>query len=531
MHADRLTRAEAAERGHLISDVSYDVELDLTGPADSFASTTLVRFHCAEPGASTFLDLDALEVTTLTLNAAPLALEAFSGSRVVLTDLAAENEVRVVARCAYQHTGVGMHRFTDPVDGNTYLHTQFEPFDAHRVYACFDQPDLKASFALGVLAPAGWQVISNAPALRSGDRDGEGDGPAHWRFRPTLPISTYVTAVVAGSYEVVRDRHRDIDLGFYCRRSLASYLDTDEIIELTRQGLDFYEQLFDYPYPFGKYDQLFVPEFNFGAMENAGCVTFSESFVFRSKVTDASRQSRASTILHEMAHMWFGDLVTMRWWDDLWLNESFATYMATYALAEATRFTNAWASFANNTKAWAYRQDQLPSTHPIAADIVDTDAVRTNFDGITYAKGASVLRQLVAWVGNDAFVQGLHVYFRRHAFANATLADFLSVLEEASGRQLDRWSKQWLETAGVSTLRAQVESHHGRYVDVALTQEAPDRTRCCARTGSPSGCTHSRTGPSACGTESSWTSSARARASRSSPARRSPTCCSSTTTT
>jgi aminopeptidase N len=300
MHADLLTRAEAAERAHLISGVSYDVELDVTGPDDTFASTTVVRFRCAEPGASTFLDLDAPEVTALSVNGRPVALEAFDASRIVLRDLEADNEVRIVARCAYQHTGVGLHRFTDPVDGNVYLHTQFEPFDAHRVYACFDQPDLKAPFTLTVDAPMGWRVISNAPALQRGD---EPDGGGRWRFSPTLPISTYITAVVAGPYTVTRARHREIDLGIYCRRSMATYLDTDEIVELTRQGLDFYEQLFTYPYPFGKYDQLFVPEFNFGAMENAGCVTFSESFVFRSKVTDASRQARASTILHEMAHM------------------------------------------------------------------------------------------------------------------------------------------------------------------------------------------------------------------------------------
>ncbi|MGH9149478.1 MAG: M1 family metallopeptidase, partial [Acidimicrobiales bacterium] len=379
MPDDNLTRAEARERAALVSVRSYDVGLDLTTGAGTFRSTTTIAFECRQPGSPTFVDLDAPALVSAHLNGAAVDPSAFDPARgrIELPALAGDNRLEVVAECAYQHTGAGMHRFDDPVDGRVYLHTQFEPFDAHRVFACFDQPDLKARYSLGVTAPGDWRVVSNG---RVAGRDGP-----KWRFEEVGPISTYLAAVVAGPYHEVQERHSDIPLGLFCRESMRPYLDVDEIVALTRQGLDFFEAEFGYPYPFTKYDQLFVPEFNFGAMENPGCVTFNESMLFRSRVTEAAREGRASTILHEMAHMWFGDLVTMAWWDDLWLNESFATYMATHALAEATRFTHAWVRFASGTKAAAARQDQLPSTHPISADIVDTDAVRLHFDGITYA--------------------------------------------------------------------------------------------------------------------------------------------------
>ena len=464
---DALTRDEARARARLLSDVSYDVALDVTIGAEEFDSRTTVRFRCAQPGASSFADLDATAVERVTLNGRDLGSQAFGDARLRLDDLRADNELIVDARCAYSRAGVGLHRFTDPVDDHVYLATQFEPFDAHRVFACFDQPDLKAPFVLRVRAPEDWTVVSNGRCV-------EQDGP-RWRFARTLPISTYIAAVVAGPYHQVRQRHGEIDLGVSCRQSLAEYLDHDEILEVTRQGFDFFSELFDYPYPFGKYDQLFVPEFNFGAMENAGCVTFAESYVFRSKVTDAARLQRANTILHEMAHMWFGDLVTMRWWDDLWLNESFATYMASLALAEATRFTEqAWAEFAQQLKAWAYREDQRPTTHPIVADITDTDVLHTHFDGITYAKGASVLKQLVHWVGRDAFREGLRGYFRKHEFANAELSDFLAALERSSGRDLRAWSGQWLETSGLGALKPEFTvDDRDRYASFALLQEAP----------------------------------------------------------
>jgi aminopeptidase N len=470
---NNLLRSEARDRAQLISDVKYEVVLDLR-EAETFRSETTVRFLASEPGASTFLDLTAQAVESASLNGSPLPADAFDArtSRLAVDGLAAENELVVVARCAYEHTGVGLHRFVDPVDGAVYLHTQFEPFDAHRVFACFDQPDLKASFTLAVEAPAGWEVISNGEVKERPDPGGEG----RWRFTPTPRMSTYLAALVAGPFHAVRSGHRTIDLGLYCRRSLAEYLDADEIFEITAAGFDFFEDAFGQPYPFGKYDQLFVPEFNFGAMENAGCVTFSERHIFRSKVTEAERERRADTILHEMAHMWFGDLVTMRWWDDLWLNESFATFASILALVEATRFRSAWTSFAGQWKVWAYRQDQLPSTHPIVADAPDIEAMKTNFDGITYAKGASVLRQLAAWVGHEEFLSGVRAYFKRHAWGNTELGDFLAALEEASGRDLSAWSAEWLETAGVNTMRAAFETRpSGEFSSFVLEQEAaPD---------------------------------------------------------
>jgi aminopeptidase N len=468
-----LTRDEAQARSAHITVASYQVDLDLVAPEGgdaTFGSVTVVRFDCATRGASTFVDLTAPAVHEITLNGAPVGLDAFDGDRIRLDGLAAGNILRVSADCAYSRSGEGLHRFTDPADGRVYLYSDLETFDAHRVYACFDQPDLKASYELTVTAPADWLVISN---LAPDATIAEGKA-VRWHFPPTPPMPTYITAVAAGEYHVVRSEHDGIPLGVFCRQSLAPYLDADEIFEVTRQGFDFYHRSFGIKYPFEKYDQLFVPEFKEGAMENAGCVTFLESYIFRSRVTDFAHEARAETILHEMAHMWFGDLVTMAWWDDLWLNESFATWAGTLAEAEATRWTWAWTTFAQLFKAWAYRQDQLPSSHPIAADITDMEAVEVNFDGITYAKGAAVLKQLVAYVGRENFLAGVRKYFAAHAWANATLADLLAALEETSGRDLAAWSREWLQTAGVNTLRPSYSTDDaGRFTEFAVEQEAP----------------------------------------------------------
>jgi aminopeptidase N len=470
--ASNLTRDEARDRADLLRVESYQVELDLTGPADTFGSVTTASFTCTRPGESTFVELTAPAVTEITLNGEPVALSAFDGDRITVAGLAARNELRVAARCAYSRTGEGLHKFTDPADGSVYLYTDLETYDAHRVYACFDQPDLKATFELTVTAPAGWKVISNM-AKDTAARPAAG-GTARWHFPPTPVLPTYITAVAAGPYHEVTREHDGIPLGIYCRQSLAAYLDPEELFGITGEGFDFYQRAFGVRYPFGKYDQLFVPEFKAGAMENAGCVTFLEDYVFRSRVTDSERQNRAETILHEMAHMWFGDMVTMRWWDDLWLNESFATWASLVALTEATRWADAWTTFAQGSKAYAYRQDQLPSTHPIAADIPDIQAVEVNFDGITYEKGASVLKQLVAYVGQDNFLAGVQDYFGKHAWGNATLTDLLASLEQASGRDLAAWSKSWLETAGVNTLRPSYEvGEDGTFTTFAVLQEAP----------------------------------------------------------
>ncbi|MEY9925781.1 aminopeptidase N [Catenulispora sp. GP43] len=474
MTGGNLTRDEAAERARLLTAEHYAVELDLTRGDSTFGSKSTITFGCSEPGAATFVDLLAPAVRSVTLNGEALdPAEVFDGARVHLSGLRAENVVVIDADAAYSRTGEGLHRFVDPVDGEVYLYTQFEPADSRRLFANFEQPDLKARFQFTVTAPAQWRVWSNETLeeLTQGP-----DGANTWRFNATEPISTYITAVVAGDYHVVEDEHTVrladgsdllIPVSAMVRKSLAPYFDAAAILEVTKAGLDFYHRIFDYPYPFGKYDSAFVPEYNLGAMENPGLVTFNERMVFRSKTTDASYQGRANTIMHEMAHMWFGDLVTMKWWDDLWLKESFADFMGAYALTHATRWEDAWVSFANGRKAWAYRQDQLPTTHPIVADIRDLEDARLNFDGITYAKGASVLKQLAAYVGEEAFLEGSRRYFKAHAFGNTTLDDLLAALEETSGRDLKAWSKAWLETAGVNTLTAELETDANGVVTAA----------------------------------------------------------------
>ena len=469
MRSSNLTRDEASNRAAVVSDARYDVVLDLDAGDERFGVDATITFR-GEPGASTFLEFLAPDVRSIELNGSALdPSEHFDGLRITLPSLAAENELRIAADGGYQRNGIGLHRAVDPVDGEVYVYSDAEPYDIHRVYPCFDQPDIKGLFTFSVKAPAGWKVASNTGPV---ERPDEGRGGV-WRFAKTPPMSTYITCIVAGPYHVVTDRHGEIDLGLWCRKTLAPYLEAGEIFEVTKQGFDFFGEAFDYPYPFGKYDQVFVPEFNSGAMENIACVTFNEDYLYRSKVTDASRERRAETILHEMAHMWFGDLVTMRWWDDLWLNESFASWAAVYSQANATRWRNAWVTFADAEKTWAYRQDQLASTHPIVADIPDIASTKVNFDGITYAKGASVLKQLVAWVGEEAFLKGLRTYFRRHEYGNTDLSDFLTALEESSGRDLHAWAKDWLQTAGVNTLRPRFEVADGAYKSFDVAQEAP----------------------------------------------------------
>ncbi|WP_203135291.1 aminopeptidase N [Microbacterium sp. JZ31] len=477
MPGENLTRIEAHERRAVVDTRSYEVALDLTKGAEVFGSRSVVRF-AGTPGASTFIDLIAREVREITLNGRELdPAVVFHDSRIQLDGLEAENELVVDADCLYTNTGEGLHRFVDPVDGEVYLYSQFEVPDSRRMFAVFEQPDLKATFQFTVTAPANWKVVSNAPTPEPITHDDA--KTATWGFAPTQRISSYITALIAGPYEETRSEltnseGRVIPLGVFARQSLWQYMDADYIFEKTRQGFAYFEEKFGYPYPFEKYDQLFVPEFNAGAMENAGAVTFTESYVFRSKVTDAMKERRVVTILHELAHMWFGDLVTMRWWNDLWLNESFAEWASTIATAEATEWTEAWTTFNAMEKTWAYRQDQLPSTHPVVAEINDLEDVQVNFDGITYAKGGSVLKQLAAWVGIDAFFSGVGAYFRKHAFSNTELSDLLVELERTSGRDLSGWSKKWLETAGVNTLSPVIdESGDGTISRFAITQTAP----------------------------------------------------------
>ncbi|MBX3117341.1 MAG: aminopeptidase N, partial [Cryobacterium sp.] len=474
MPGDNLTRIEAQERKALIEVDRYNVVLDLTTGAEVFRSTTDVKFT-AKAGSSTFIDAFTRKVHSIELNGVAVDPSAADGVRIRLDNLAEENYLTVVADAEYTNSGEGLHRFVDPVDNEVYLYSQFEVPDSRRVFAVFEQPDLKATFRFTVTAPAAWEVVSNQPVetrSTSGDK-------ATWVFKSTPRISSYITAIVAGPYAKVESElksrdGRTIPLGIYCRKSLSEHLDPDNIFDITRKGFAYYEEKFDYAYPFEKYDQLFVPEFNAGAMENAGAVTFTETYVFRSKVTDAIKERRVVTILHELAHMWFGDLVTMKWWNDLWLNESFAEWASTISTANATEWTEAWTTFQAMEKSWAYRQDQLPSTHPVVATINDLEDVQVNFDGITYAKGGSVLKQLVAWVGEDAFFAGVAAYFKKHEWGNTELKDLLAELEITSGRKLIEWSKLWLETAGVNTLRPSFETDaDGKFTSFSVLQSAP----------------------------------------------------------
>ena len=477
MPGENLSKVEALTRSRLITVKNYDIEIDLREVASSatFHTRATVTF-LAEPGESSFIDAIAQTVHRVVLNGKDLPVaEVFQDSRIALSELKADNTLQIDADFVYTNSGEGLHRFVDPVDQEIYLYTQFEVPDSRRVFPVFEQPDLKATFRFTVHAPSHWEVVSNQPTPAA---EPALNGST-WNFTATPRISSYITALVAGPYAVVRDElvsssGKTIPLGVFSRKSLSQYLDTDYIIDITRRGFEYFESRFGVPYPFEKYDQLFVPEFNAGAMENAGAVTFTESYVFRSQVSDAVRERRVVTILHELAHMWFGDLVTMRWWNDLWLNESFAEWASTIATAEATEWTEAWTTFQAMEKSWAYRQDQLPSTHPIVANIRDIEDVQVNFDGITYAKGGSVLKQLVAWVGEDAFSRGVHNYFVKHQWSNATLADFLEELEDTSGRKLRGWSELWLETAGVNTLYPEISvDDSGVITSFQIRQTAP----------------------------------------------------------
>ncbi|TGY35108.1 aminopeptidase N [Microbacterium laevaniformans] len=477
MSSANLTREETAARAAGIRLQTVEVDLDLRSAQDAAVTTFPTRstFAFTASTDTTWVDFIGETVDEVIVNDRPQPVE-WDGARIrlrgLVPDATTPNVVRIEASARYSTSGEGLHRFRDPVDGATYLYTQYEPADCRRVYPCFEQPDLKARWSFTVAAPAGWEVLSNG--TESSRDDIEGGVRVH--FAQTLPLSSYITAVAAGPYHRVGGTHRgaagEIPLGVLCRASLAPHLDAEEILDITRRGLTFFEKAFDFPYPWGAYNQIFVPEYNLGAMENPGLVTFTEAYVFRGASTAAQHEARANTILHEMAHMWFGDLATMRWWDDLWLKESFADYMGTHAAAAVGGFPDAWVSFATRRKGWAYAQDQLPTTHPIVADIPDLEAAKLNFDGITYAKGASVLKQLVGFVGDEAFFRGAQRYFARHAFGNTALPDLLTALEEASGRDLRAWSAAWLQTTGVADMRAE---RIADAFDLTVSTVRPDR--------------------------------------------------------
>ena len=469
-----LTQDEAQERSSLITVYHYDVELDLSGDNRTFRSRTTVDFD-ASAGASSFIDLIAEDIHAITLNGESLDTDCYADGRIPLSNLAERNRLIVDATCLYMHTGEGLHRFTDPADGLDYCYSQFEVPDSRRVFTVFEQPDMKAQFTFHVTTPREWTVFSNSPTPSPTPVD---EARHRFDFSASEQISSYITAIVAGPYvgatgTLTSSDGREIPLGVYCRQSLIEHLDADWVMDVTRAGFAFFEREYNRPYPFRKYDQIFVPEYNAGAMENAGCVTFRDEYIFRSRPTANQLEALANTVLHELAHMWFGDLVTMKWWNDLWLNESFAEFMSHLALAEGTEeWTSAWTGFMAR-KAWGLNQDQLPSTHPIVAPIRDLEDVEVNFDGITYAKGAAVLRQLVSYVGRDNFFTALHRYFEQHAWANTTLADLMRELETASGRDLTAWSSVWLEEAGVTVLRPNVTvNDDGTIAELAVIQES-----------------------------------------------------------
>ena len=473
MPGTNITQIEAAQRSEIIKVASYKIDLDVTTGAETFLVKTTIKFAGLKPGSTTFLDCVGKRVISAKLNGADFDPK-FDGETIFLPAIAADNTLEIEHEGIYSNSGEGLHRFVDPADNEVYLYTQFETGDARRMYACFDQPDQKATFTISTITPQHWAVISNYGIESAKDLDGD---RKHTQFATSQVISTYVTAIVAGAYTSVHDEYKGektIPMGIYARKSFFQYVDAENIFEVTKQGFAYFEKTFGLAYPFGKYDQIAVAEYIWGAMENVGCVTFHEDvLIFRSKVTERSYISRASTIHHEMAHMWFGDLVTMKWWQDLWLNESFAEWASYMAVSESTKYKNAWTEFNSVRKNWAYRADQLSSTHPIAVEMKDLDDVRTNFDGISYAKGASVLQQLVAHVGRDNFIAGLRKYFAKHAYANTELSDLITELEATSGKNLTAWVATWLRTAGVNTLRPVIALDGDKYASVSVKQEVP----------------------------------------------------------
>lgn len=486
MNNENLSREEAAERSALISVDSYDVHVDLTNAKDpefeSYPTATTVRFSCNTPGAETFIDYIHHSIDSIKLNGVELKLdEVVDGARIRLANLKADNVLTIHGRSYYSRSGEGLHRYFDPSDGRVYLYTQYEPSDCRRVFPNFEQPDLKAVFNFRITAPKDWVVSSNA-VLESQVTDPSDDSISKRVFAPTAKISTYITAILAGEYFTATTTYKpkskvnsgDIPLVAYCRQSLKPHFDYDHIFKVTENGLDFFQDLFDYPYPYPKYEQAFVPEYNIGAMENPGLVTFTEDYIFVSGATEDDLEGRTNTICHEMAHMWFGDLVTMKWWNDLWLNESFAEFTSTLATAEATEWKDAWATFTSGEKSWGQAEDEKPTTHPITGEINDIHDTEVAFDGITYAKGASVLKQLVAYAGRKEFFQGIHNYLQKHQYSNATLNDLLIELEATSGRDMKAWSNLWLEKSGINTIAACVEENEdGTIKELALPQTAP----------------------------------------------------------
>ena len=468
---DILTREFAVKRKRQVDDVSYDLFLEIKPNTERYSGKCRIKFFLKEKDDGILLD-SISDVKKVLVNGKEAKFEKKEFSLGINEGLInnSENEIEVEYESAYDHTGAGLHKFTDPEDGNEYIYTHFEPYDAHRVFPCFDQPDLKATLDLSVEIPKKWVAISNE--ISEGEK--EKDDRKIVKFKKTKKISTYLFEVCVGNYESIENSHNGLPLKIYFRKSLKNYVPHQEMFKLTKQGLDFYSKFFDYDYPFSKYDQIFVPEFNFGAMEQPGAVTFTERYLLRRKSTRTERARLANTLLHEMAHMWFGDLVTMKWWDDLWLNESFADFISYFAMTKATEFKDAWEDFYAR-KSWAYFEDQLTTTHPIAADASDTDVAFSNFDGISYAKGASVLKQLMFYIGEENFQKGLISYFRQYQWNNTELSDFLKCLEKSSSMKLEEWFDMWIKTTGVNSIKPKLEIDENGIANITIVQSPSKR--------------------------------------------------------
>jgi aminopeptidase N len=467
-----LSQADAAARSTRVSNVDYTLDFTLTGK-ETFAGTTTLSFDLNDTSAPLTIDLDKANVKSVTVNGKQVATQ-YNQWFITLQpqDLAkGRNTVTVAYERLHSTNGEGLHRMVDPVDGKVYTYSHFEPAAAHQMFALFDQPDLKATYKLTVTAPADWQVVSTTRETGVNDA---GNGAKRWTFPATKKLSPYNFSMHAGPYNVWEDNSGKYPMRLLARQSVASQIQPAEWFKYTKAGLAFFDDYFGIPYQFEKYDQILVPDFLYGAMENAGAITFAErGFMHKAEMTTAQRHSLASVIMHEMAHQWFGDLVTMKWWNGLWLNESFASFMGTLATAEATEFKDAWQAFYSSGKQAAYEQDQKVTTHPIEVPVPSTQNAFDNIDAITYSKGASTLMQLRHLLGAEVFRKGVHNYLVKYQFKNATLDDFIGSLGEAAGRDLSGWTRQWLYQPGVNTIAANYTCKSGKIASFKLDQSAP----------------------------------------------------------
>jgi aminopeptidase N len=464
-----LKQAEAELRKKQVADVRYALDMDLPETDSPFQGTVRISFTFHPQNQPLRVDFARGKVESVKINGRTTKFEADDVALRLdekLLQPNAKNEVEIRYEHPYSKDGNGLYWFRDPVDQQAYTFTHFEPYAANSMFPNFDQPDLKATYQLKVKVPKSWTVVSS---VRESKVTAAGDKNV-WEFPETLKFSTYLFSLHAGPYRVWEDKSFRIPLRLMARQSLAQYVPVDTWFKTTRHGLDFLGKYMGYEYPFGKYDQVVVPDFNAGAMENVAAVTFSERFLVRGQRTQADEQSLAGTIQHELAHMWSGNLVTMHWWNDLWLNESFATYAGTMTMAADPRFPSTWIGF-HRSKSRSYFQDQLVTTHPIVTEVPDT--MSTNFDGITYGKGASFLKQLHFLVGEKAFQKGLQIYFNQHAFGNTRVNDFIAAMEKATGRSLQTFAKEWLHTAGVNTLAVDFTCKKGKIDQFHLKQSAP----------------------------------------------------------